>query len=90
MDQQLALALAGQTALLSEIMRLLVRKGLVSEAEVSDAITELVVRARQNGAGQGFEAAALHLLSILQGWKPGASEGAPDAALPGRSGTGSG
>lgn len=69
MDKRTAATLTGYTTLLSELIRLLINKGIVTVDEVEEAATEVVVRGKEHGAEDGFESALVHLLAIMKNWE---------------------
>ena len=69
MDQRTAAIMSGYTAVLAEVLRQLVNKGILKTDEIKEGITEVMVHGHQQGAEKGFDAAPLHLLSILESWE---------------------
>jgi len=58
----------GHTAMLAEILKLLVRKKVLTTDEIREAITELIAKAIEEGAQPGFEAVPVHLLRLIEHW----------------------
>ena len=69
MDKKTDAIFNGHLALLSEMIRLLVNKGVLTPDEVKDIVTELIIEARQRRAEAGFDVASMRLLKIIEGWK---------------------
>jgi polyhydroxyalkanoate synthesis regulator phasin len=69
MDKKTDAIFNGHLALLSEMIRLLVNKGVLTPDEVKDVVTELVIEARQRHAEAGFDVTSMRLLKIIEGWK---------------------
>lgn len=69
MDQRSAAMLGGYTALLSELVRLLINKGILTPDEIKEAVTEIMVRGNEHGKKPGFEAAPMHMLQIIESWQ---------------------
>ena len=69
-DQRAAAIVSGYTEVLTELFRLLVEKGVLSQDEVRDTITQVVVRGIEQGAQPGFDEVPMILLRNVDGWKP--------------------
>ena len=69
-DQRTAAIVSGYTEVLTELFRLLVDKGVLSQDEVRDTITQVVVRGIERGAQPGFDEVPMILLRNVDGWKP--------------------
>lgn len=65
MDQRTIACLDGQTAILTEILQLLVRKGVLSPEEISDVVTTILRRGIECGAQPGFDAVPMHVLRLV-------------------------
>jgi hypothetical protein len=63
--QWLAEIMAGNAAMLSELIRLLIQSGAINKSDVVDALTELSVKAKMSGQGPGVTALPSHVLRIL-------------------------
>ncbi|RKE72865.1 hypothetical protein DFP91_0738 [Pseudorhodoplanes sinuspersici] len=70
MDQRTAAIISGYTEVLTELVRLLVDKGILSKDEIRDTITQVVVRGIEQGAQPGFDEVPIILLRSVDSWKP--------------------
>ena len=70
MDQRTAAIISGYTEVLTELVRLLVDKGVLSQDEVRDTVTQVVVRGIEQGAQPGFDEVPMILLRSVDSWKP--------------------
>lgn len=68
MDERTVAMMDGHTAMLAEILKLLVSKGVLTTDEIRDVTTELITKAIEQGAEPGFEAVPVHLLRIIERW----------------------
>lgn len=69
MDQRTIARLDGQTAIMTEVLRLLVRKEILSPEEIHDAAVNILKRGIECGAQPGFDAVPMHVLRSVDGWK---------------------
>lgn len=69
-DQRTAAIISGYTEVLTVLVRLLVDKSVLSQDEVRETITQVVVRGIEQGAQPGFDEVPMILLRSIDGWKP--------------------
>lgn len=68
-DQRTAAIISGYTEVLAGLIRLLVDKRLLTQDEVRDTVTQVVVRGIECGAQPGFDEVPMILLRSVERWK---------------------
>ncbi len=67
-DQRTVAMMDGHTAMLAELLKLLVNKGVLTTDEIRETITDLIAKSIEQRAEPGFEAVPVHLLRIVENW----------------------
>ncbi|MGW9332742.1 hypothetical protein [Bosea sp. NPDC055594] len=65
----LPMVLTGQTASVIALIRLLIKKGLISEEEIKTELNDLILDGEKEVADAGYDTAAKHIIRWLEGSK---------------------
>lgn len=68
MDERTAATINGYAAVLTEVLRVLVAKRVLSKAEVRKAVAEVLVRGVERGEPAGFDEIPMRILISIEGW----------------------
>jgi len=69
MDKRLAAALAGHTALISELARVMVEKNVIEISELKGLVLNLIRNAKKQNVNSGFVSGPNHFMEIIKSWE---------------------
>lgn len=75
MKQRTTAIIDGYTAVLTELLMLLVSKRILTADEIRETAIGVLIRGVEQGAQPGFDAVPMHILKVVDSWNDN-SEGA--------------
>jgi hypothetical protein len=79
-DQRTTAIIDGYTALLTELLTLLVSKRILTADEIRETAIGVLIRGVEHGAQPGFDAVPMHILKAVDSWDDNSE--AANARLP--------
>ena len=68
MDQRTTVIIDGYAALMTELLKLLVSKQILTADEIRETAIGVLIRGAEHGAQPGFDAAPKYILDVVDSW----------------------